>query len=76
MNGRLLYGSISNFPGILLLILIAWSIFWKGIALWRSARNSQTYWYIVMLLLSTGGLLEIIYLAFFQKKKVGNKNRS
>ena len=53
---------------IWLIPLIVWSIIWKGIALWKSARNNQLAWFVVMLVLNTAGILEIIYLLFFQKK--------
>lgn len=54
---------------ILLLILVVWSLFWKGLALWRSAKNDQRYWFIALLIINTIGVLEIIYLAWFAKKK-------
>lgn len=48
--------------GLFFLVLaIIWSIVWKGLALWRAARNGHTGWYVVMLLLNTLGILEIIY---------------
>ncbi len=57
---------ISNRP--ILFLLITWSIIWKGIALWYSARSKQLIWYIVILIVNTIGILEIIYLSFFKKK--------
>ena len=51
-----------------LYLLIAWSIIWKGIALWHSARNKQLVWYIVLLIINTVGILEIVYLIFFKKR--------
>ena len=53
----------------ILYILIAWSIIWKGIALWHSARNKQIVWYIALLILNTVGIFEIVYLVFFKKNK-------
>ncbi len=57
-------------PGVKLMlgILIIWSIVWKGIALWKAARNSHKAWYIVMLIVNTVGILEIIYIFGFSKK--------
>jgi methionyl-tRNA synthetase len=56
------------------IILIAlWTIPWKGVALWKSARNNQIGWFIVMLILNTVGILEITYIFFFSKKKAGKK---
>jgi hypothetical protein len=51
----------------ILYILITWTLIWKGIALWHSARNKQKGWFIVLLIVSTVGILEIIYLIFFKK---------
>ncbi|KKQ71784.1 MAG: hypothetical protein UT33_C0018G0010 [Candidatus Peregrinibacteria bacterium GW2011_GWC2_39_14] len=55
--------------GKLLILLLIWSFIWKGIALWKSGRNNQMPWFIVILLLNTVGILEIVYIGFFQKKK-------
>jgi len=53
---------------IVLVAVVIWSIFWKGLALWKAARAKQKYWFVVILLLNSLGLLEIIFLGFFQKK--------
>lgn len=55
---------------IFLLITLAWSIFWKGIALWRAAQSNQRNWYIVILFVSIFGLIEIAYLFWFAKKRL------
>jgi hypothetical protein len=52
----------------ILYLLIVWSIIWKGIALWHSARNKQLVWYIAILIVNTVGILEIVYLIFFKKE--------
>lgn len=49
---------------------VAWSIFWKGLALWRAARNDQRGWFVVLLLINTLGLLEILYLGIWGKKRM------
>ena len=49
-------------------LFIAWTLPWKGIALWRSARNRQLVWFIVLLLVNTLAILEIIYIFGFSKK--------
>lgn len=54
----------------LFVIAMIWSIIWKGVALWKSARYGQKVWFVVMLIVNTVGVLEIIYLAFFQKRPV------
>jgi len=59
--------ALSHINPWLLGIVIVWSLIWKGIALWHSARNTQTAWYVVILILNTVGILEIVYLLFFRK---------
>ena len=54
---------------IWLIPLMIWSVIWKGLALWKCGRNNQLAWFIAMLVLNTAGILEIVYLLFFQKKK-------
>ena len=53
----------------ILYMIIAWSVIWKGIALWHSARNRQLAWYIALLIVNTIGILEIFYLFFYIKKR-------
>lgn len=53
----------------LIAFLVVWSVFWKGKALWHAARNSQKYWFVALLVINTLGILEIVYLSFFQKTK-------
>jgi len=50
-------------------ILFAWSIAWKGAALWRAARNNQSYWFAAIILINTVGILEILYIFIFAKKR-------
>jgi hypothetical protein len=52
----------------ILVLVVAWSIFWKGIALWRASRNNSLAWFIILLVINTLGLLEIIYIVFFSRK--------
>lgn len=50
-------------------LLAIWSIVWKGIALWKAAKNNSTPWFVVLLMLNTVGILEIIYIFYFSRKK-------
>jgi beta-lactamase regulating signal transducer with metallopeptidase domain len=50
-------------------LLILWTLIWKGVALWHSARNHQKVWFIVFLIVNTFGILEIIYFLFCRKNK-------
>lgn len=48
--------------GLFVLVLIVWSIIWKGLALWRAAKRGEKIWFVVFLIVNTAGILEIIYL--------------
>ncbi len=66
-----------SFGGLFIPFLI-WSIFWKGMALWRSARLGQRNWFIAILVLNTIGVLEIIYLYYItepEKKEILRENK-
>lgn len=54
---------------VVFIILMAWSLFWKGLALWHSARRADRWWFIIFLIVNTAGILEIIYLFAIAKKK-------
>lgn len=54
---------------LLIPIIIVWTLPWKGVALWRAARNKQLVWFIVLLIFNTLAILEIIYIFGFSKKK-------
>ncbi len=51
-------------------LLLIWSAVWKGLALWRAAREGSKPWFIAFLVLNTAGIVEIIYLFFFAKEKL------
>ena len=51
-------------------VLLVWSYIWKGFALWRAAKQGQRNWFVVMLVLNTVGILEIVYLFRFAKKRM------
>jgi len=58
---------ISPHALMIILALALWESVWRLIAFWKAARHNQMAWFIVMAILNTAGILEIIYLAFFQK---------
>lgn len=51
-------------------LLLVWSLFWKGIALWRAARLSEKVWFLVLFLINSLGILEILYLLLSKDKNV------
>ncbi len=52
-----------------ILAFVLWSVIWKGLALWHSARRKEPWWFVIMLVVNTAGILEIIYLFFVAKHK-------
>jgi hypothetical protein len=50
-------------------LAIAWTIPWKAVALWKSARADQMWWFIFLLIINTLGLLEILYIFVFAPKR-------
>lgn len=53
----------------ILILIIFWTIPWKGWALWKSARLNDKGWFIALLVFNTLGILEILYLFIISKKK-------
>jgi len=56
-------------PSTLLLFvaLIIWGFAWKGAALWISTKRNEKWWFAVILVVNSFGILEIIYLLFIAK---------
>lgn len=53
-------------PFVLILIQL-WTLPWKGLALWISAKKSDKKWFIALLLIQTLGILDIIYIVLIAK---------
>lgn len=63
---------ISQYPWIIYAIIF-WTLPWKGIALWKAAKNNQKVWFIIIFLLNTLAILDIIYIMFVGKEKKEEK---
>lgn len=59
----------------LVLIIVAIEFILKGMALYRSARNGQNYWFVALLVVNTMGILPLIYLIWFSKVAVPVKRK-
>lgn len=73
MNWQSFYGGpvspgFFGVAGLLLVIVVLWTLVWKGMALWKAAREGSKVWFVVLLLVNTVGLLDILYLYVFSKK--------
>jgi len=51
------------------LLVLAWTLYWKAMALWHAVRNGEKGWFIALLIINTVGILEILYLYVFSKNK-------
>ncbi|MFA5099091.1 MAG: DUF5652 family protein [Candidatus Paceibacterota bacterium] len=54
--------------GLLFAAALAWSVIWKGLALWKAARLGDKYWFMALLVINTLGILEILYIYIFSEK--------
>jgi len=45
-------------------LIMAWTIVWKLIAMWKSARNNHLAVFLIFTVLNTLGIGEIIYLTY------------
>jgi len=69
INDQMLIESVASTMIVVIVILGLWTIPWKIIALWRSARNGHKVWFGFIFFLNTVGILEIIYILTAGKKK-------
>ena len=51
------------------IVLLIWSFIWKGFALYRAGANRSPVWFVVLLVVNTVGILDILYLFVWGKKK-------
>lgn len=63
-----LANEIGIIPWLLVLILI-WTLIWKLIGMWRSAKNNHLIWFIVIAFFNTIGILPILYIYIFSELK-------
>lgn len=66
-NLEILFGGA--WMAFLFIVLMLWSMVWKGLALWKASRNGDKAWYIALFLINTAGILEILYIYIWGKKK-------
>ncbi len=54
----------------IIIIIGLWTLPWKGVALWKSARNNDKWWFMALLVINTIAILEILYIFILDKKKI------
>ncbi len=57
-----------GFLWVVLPLLAIWEGAWKGVALWRAARNRHLAWYVCMIIFNTAGILPIVYIFGFSRR--------
>jgi len=50
-------------------LAVLWTIPWKGVALWKAAKNNHKWWFVALLVINTLGILKILYIFVFSKRK-------
>ncbi len=50
-------------------LLLAWTLPWKGYALWKAALRHDRWWFIVLLIVNTAAILEILYIFIWSERK-------
>lgn len=61
------YGVSQNLILFTLVVILTWSMVWKLLGMWTSARKGSWIWFIVFALTNTVGILPILYIYVFSK---------
>lgn len=59
-----------------MMVLLIWSLIWKGLALWKSAKLNHKAWFVIILIVNSVGILEILYIYYFSKIDWNKKKSS
>ena len=54
---------------IIVVLLMLWTIPWKGYALWKAAQKKDKWWFIIILVINSVALLEAAYIFHFSERK-------
>ena len=60
------FAGIGMFFGLAIMV---WSLYWKGMSMWKAANKGDRNWFIALLILNTLGILDILYIHVFSKPK-------
>lgn len=61
--------NVSTVWATIIAIAAIWDLVWKALGMWRSARNNQPAWFIVILIINSLGIIPIYYLLTHKEKK-------
>lgn len=51
------------------LAILAWSLPWKGVALWKASQKKDMWWFVALLLVNTVGILDALYIFYISERK-------
>lgn len=51
-------------------LITLWTLPWKGVALWKAARQQEKWWFIAILIINSLAVLEILYIFIFSKRSI------
>jgi len=54
---------------MIFIVLTIWEMVWKGIALWKAGKNNHLTWFVFIFIFNTIGILPMLYIFVFSKKK-------
>ena len=62
-------GTISSQQLVYVILIGLWSLAWKAFALWKAAGQKDKVWFVALIILNTAGILDILYIFVFSKRK-------
>jgi methionyl-tRNA synthetase len=51
-----------------ILAIVLWTLPWKAWALWLAARRGDLWWFLALIVVSTLGIVEMLYIFFIAKQ--------
>ena len=61
--------TISSQQIVYVILVGLWSLVWKAFALWKAAGQKDKVWFVALIILNTAGILDILYIFVFSKRK-------
>ena len=63
----------NKYGWLLAILILAWTLPWKIMALWRAAKRGEKVWFIVLLVVNSLAILDILYIYVFSRRSVMEK---
>jgi len=62
-------GTFMQLAWPMLVLFVAWDLYWRGRALWLAAQKKELYWFIALLVVNSVGILPLLYIFVFSKRR-------